>query len=138
MTQRKVTFEILHPEITFSTSRSSGPGGQNVNKVNSKVTLLFDIPNSQLLSDDEKTTLLHKLGNKLTNDGVLLVSSQEKRSQLQNKEEVILKFDKLISGAFVRKKARRSTKPTKQSVRKRIQSKKKDSEKKRMRQKPMD
>ena len=133
--QRSILAASLGNEIIFSASRSSGAGGQNVNKVNTKVTLKFDVKNSQYLSDEEKEILLKKLATRLTNDGVLLLSSQEKRSQLQNKEAVVLKLEKLIAKAFEKKKARKATKPSKGSVQNRITEKKQRSEKKQWRQK---
>jgi ribosome-associated protein len=136
MTQRSLNSELLHSEIHFTTSRSSGPGGQNVNKVNSKVTLKFDVANSAILSQDEKDILTHKLHSRMTVDGVLLLTSQDKRSQLDNKESVIAKFNILLKKAFEKKKARKSTKPSKSAVQKRIKSKKVQSEKKKWRQKP--
>jgi ribosome-associated protein len=136
MTDRKLTAEILNSEILFTSSRSSGPGGQNVNKVNSKVTLHFDLRNSRLLTDDERAMLMKKWEGKLTTEAVLLISAQDKRSQIQNKEEVIEKFNALLVKAFQKRKARKNTKPTKSSVQKRIQSKKKDGEKKKWRKRP--
>jgi ribosome-associated protein len=138
MTQRLLTAALLQPEMEFTTSRSSGPGGQNVNKVNSKVTLKFDIAHSAILTAEEKDLLLRKLSSRLTSDGVLLVSAQEKRSQLQNREEVVVKFEKLLAKAFEKKKSRKATRPTKTSVNKRIKSKKQHSEKKKWRQNPGD
>jgi len=133
--QRIILATTLGNEIIFSASRSSGAGGQNVNKVNTKVTLKFDVKNSQHLTEEEKEILLKKLSTRLTNDGVLILSSQEKRSQLQNKEAVILKFEKIIAKAFEKKKARRATKPSKGAVQERIKQKKQRSEKKQWRQK---
>jgi ribosome-associated protein len=135
--QRPVTSDLLISEITFSTSRSSGPGGQNVNKVNSKVTLKFDLENSAILTQEEKDLLRRKLATRLTTGGVLLLSSQEKRSQLQNKEEVLEKLSKLLSKAFEKKKVRKPTKPSKSAVKKRVEGKKRNSEKKQWRQKPL-
>lgn len=133
----KRTAATLGNEITFSTSRSSGPGGQNVNKVNSKVTLKFDVLQSQILTDDEKEVLKNKLASRLTNEGVLIMSSQDKRSQLENKENVIRKFDRVLAKAFEKRKARKATKPSKGAVQNRIKKKKEHSEKKKWRQKPM-
>jgi ribosome-associated protein len=135
-THRIITASLLGNEIAFTTSRSSGPGGQNVNKVNSKVTLKFDIAGSAVLSQEEKDILLKKMASRLTNEGVLILSAQDKRSQLQNKEEVIAKLETLIAKAFQKKKARKATKPSKTAVQKRIQNKKQHSEKKKWRQKP--
>lgn len=135
MTTRRVTASLLAPELKFSASRSSGPGGQNVNKVNSKITLKFDLLGSQLLTEDEKLLLSGKLTSRLSVYGVLVLTSQEKRSQLQNKEDVIVKFDKILAKAFEKKKARRATKPSKGSVQERIKNKKQRSEKKQWRQK---
>lgn len=125
---------FLH-ELTFTSSRSSGPGGQNVNKVNSKVTLTWDIPNSRILTEEQKVLLLKKLVPNLTNKGVLFLTAQDKRSQLQNKETVLIKLDKLLQKAFTPRKARKTTMPNKAALRKRIQEKKHKSEKKQMRKK---
>jgi ribosome-associated protein len=125
----------LLPEIKFTTSRSSGPGGQNVNKVNSKVTLRFSIAGSQVLTSEQKAFLLDKFKGKVTTDGELIISSQEKRSQPENKAAVIAKFEKLLTKVFERKKLRKKTKPSKAALEKRINTKKKQSEKKKWRQK---
>ncbi len=135
-TQRTITAALLGSELTFSTSRSSGPGGQNVNKVNTKVTVKLDIPNSLVLTDEEKAVLMQKLATRLTTEGVLLLTSQDKRSQLQNKEAVVLKLETILAKAFEKKKARKATKPGKGAVQNRIQKKKQLSEKKKWRQKP--
>ncbi|MBL7859022.1 MAG: aminoacyl-tRNA hydrolase [Cyclobacteriaceae bacterium] len=133
--KRIVSASLLEREFVFTTSRSSGPGGQNVNKVNTKVTLKFDIPNSALLTIEEKEILLNKLTASLTKDGVWLLTSQDKRSQLQNKEAVIQKLDNALTKAFTKKKVRKATKPSTGSVQKRITEKKNRSEKKQWRQK---
>lgn len=133
---RRITVGLAGSELEFTTSRSSGPGGQNVNKVNTKVTIRFDVPNSQLLTQEEKDIILSKLSSQLTKDGILVITSQDKRSQLDNKEEAKRKFEALINKAFVKKKPRKPTKPSKTSVRNRMKKKKEHSEKKKWRQKP--
>jgi ribosome-associated protein len=120
----------LGNELLFTSSRSSGPGGQNVNKVNSKVTLKFDVKRSIVLSDDQKEFLMRKLETKLTKDGVLVLTADDKRSQLQNKESVVLKLDALLRKAFTPRKARKATKPSKAAKQKRLKTKKLVSEKK--------
>ncbi len=123
----------LENEFVFQTSRSSGPGGQNVNKVNSRVELRFDIPNSDLLTDEQKEVLQKKLASKLTSEGILIVVSQESRSQLENKELSVQKFYKLISDALKPIKKRKPTRPTKSSEERRLQKKKLQGEKKEQR-----
>jgi len=124
----------LSAEFEFLTSRSSGPGGQNVNKVNSKVELRFDIPNSKILTDDQKEKLLIKLVTKVTGDGILIIASQRDRSQLSNKEDAIIKFYKLINSALKPVKKRKATQPTKSSIESRLTSKRIKSEIKQNRQ----
>lgn len=123
------------PELNFTTSRSSGPGGQNVNKVNTKVTLRFDIDSSELLSEEEKLILKEKLSNKVTKDNFLIINSESERSQLKNREEAVKKFHELLKHAFKVKKKRKPTKPSKAAEEKRLSEKKKHAEKKQMRQK---
>ena len=124
-------------EFTFNTSRSSGPGGQNVNKVNTKVELRFHVLNSNLLSDEEKQKLITKLVNRINSDGELLVVSQSERSQLKNKEEAIERFYELVAKALKPVKKRKPTRPTKASVEERIKQKKQKSEIKNLRKKPI-
>ncbi len=130
MEQQNIHTPDLSSEFVFKASRSSGPGGQNVNKVNSRVELRFDIVNSGLLTEEQKQVLLNKLKSRITADGILLVVSQEDRSQLKNKEQAILKFQKILERALRPVKKRRATNPTKASVEKRLQEKKKQGEKK--------
>ena len=131
----KISSEYLSGELTILTSKSGGPGGQHVNKTNTKVILKWDIANSVLVTEDEKMILLNKLSTYSTIDGVLLITAQNTRSQLQNKVEALRKLDLLIKKAFTKRKKRRSTKPTKSSVKKRLDSKKKLGEKKKLRRK---
>ncbi|MEQ9593237.1 MAG: alternative ribosome rescue aminoacyl-tRNA hydrolase ArfB [Cyclobacteriaceae bacterium] len=135
MSVSRPTIGQIEGEFKFSTSRSGGPGGQNVNKVNTKVTLKWDVAGSGSLSEAQRAILLKKLENNITSEGILTISSQEKRSQLQNKEVVLAKVDKLIAKAFTIKKKRKPTKPTKSSQKRRVDQKKKQAEKKEWRRK---
>jgi ribosome-associated protein len=118
------SIKTILTELTFTTSRSSGPGGQNVNKVNSKVTLQWNVSQSAVLTDEEKAIVQHKLASHITKEGVLQLTSQEARSQLQNKEGVVQKLEQLLTKAFTKKKARKPTKPSKAAKQKRIEQKK--------------
>jgi len=134
----KITAAMLENELVFSTSRSGGPGGQNVNKVNSKVTLQFDVRKSSVLSDEQKNIITQNLSSRMTREGVLLLTSQESRSQIRNKEVVMSKFEKLLATVFEKKKKRKPTRPSKGAVQARIRKKKVHGEKKRLRRKPRD
>ncbi|MDZ4716778.1 MAG: alternative ribosome rescue aminoacyl-tRNA hydrolase ArfB [Cytophagales bacterium] len=125
----------LHDELVFSTSRSGGPGGQHVNKVETKVTLKFDIVRSRALTPDEKDILLQRLATQLTKGNIIVLTAQGSRSQGENKVAVIDKFDRMLSRAFIKKKVRKATKPSKSSRKKRLTGKKLLAEKKKWRQK---
>ncbi|WP_299760162.1 alternative ribosome rescue aminoacyl-tRNA hydrolase ArfB [uncultured Pontibacter sp.] len=120
----------MEREMQFQASRSGGAGGQNVNKVNTKVELRFHVENSELLTEEEKALVQEKLGNRITNDGYLQVVCQTERSQLQNKELCVQRFYELLRQALTMQKKRSATKPTRSSVRRRLESKKKQAEKK--------
>jgi ribosome-associated protein len=122
--------EDLIKEVNYRTSRSGGSGGQHVNKVSTKVELLFDVNNSNLLTERKKTIVLEKLSNRISKEGILSLTCDETRSQLTNKEIAYERFSNLIKTALIPVKKRRKTKPSRSSVRKRLDNKKKHSEKK--------
>jgi ribosome-associated protein len=123
-------------ELQYKAVRSSGAGGQNVNKVSSKVVLSFDLKNSQALSDEEKLRLETKLSSRLTSDLVLILNCDEDRSQLKNKAIVTKRFLDIITAGLVIPKIRKATKIPKSVIRKRIKDKKNLSEIKKSRRKP--
>jgi ribosome-associated protein len=123
-------------ELSFKAVRSSGAGGQNVNKVSSKVVLTFDLKNSQALTDEEKLLVETKLSSRLTTDAVLILNCDEDRSQFRNKEIVIKRFLELIKNALFVPKERKPTRIPKSVIRKRIKDKKTVSEVKKNRRRP--
>lgn len=120
----------IKSEIKYRTSRSSGPGGQSVNKLSTQVELLFDIENSAVFSEEQKITILEKLKNRISKDGILTLKSDETRSQLKNKEIVLNRFLNLLEDALKPVKNRKPTKRSKSSVEKRLRNKKIQSDKK--------
>ncbi len=128
--------ELLHNELTFKASRSSGPGGQHVNKTSTRIELYWSLKDSLVFSEDQKIRLREKLHNRLTKEQILILSSGQTRSQLKNKEQVIKRFFELLEEALTPPKKRKKSKPTYASKVKRLQSKKQHSEKKASRKKP--
>ena len=132
----KLNKEQILRELQFKAVRSSGAGGQHVNKVSSKVELSFDLASSEGLSDPEKNRFRSKLKSRLTNEGVLVLQCDEARSQHRNKDLVVKRFFELLKKTLEVPKKRRPTKPTKSSVEKRLKTKKMAAEKKAVRKKP--
>lgn len=128
--------QTILSEVKYKAVRSSGAGGQNVNKVSSKVVLTFDLSNSQALSEEEKLLLETNLHNRLTADLVLILNCDEDRSQLKNKEIVTKRFLDIIKKGLHVPKERKPTKIPKSVIRKRIKDKKSVSEVKKNRRKP--
>jgi ribosome-associated protein len=128
--------EKIIAELQFKAVRSSGAGGQNVNKVSSKVVLTFDLKNSQGLSDEEKGLLENKLASRLTSEQILILNCDEDRSQLKNKAIVTKRFLNIIAAGLVIPKIRKATKVPKSVIKKRIKDKKSVSEIKSTRKKP--
>ncbi|MEO5906717.1 MAG: alternative ribosome rescue aminoacyl-tRNA hydrolase ArfB [Saprospiraceae bacterium] len=129
-------WEKILAELDFRTSRSSGAGGQHVNKTETKVEVLFEVSKSQGLTDDEKTLIQTRLAAAISDEGLLSVRSQKSRSQFSNKENAIEKLQAKLEKALIPEVKRRKTKPSKSSVEERLAEKKIQAEKKEARRKP--
>ncbi|MFC4816092.1 MULTISPECIES: alternative ribosome rescue aminoacyl-tRNA hydrolase ArfB [unclassified Flavobacterium] len=128
--------ETILSELQYKAVRSSGAGGQNVNKVSSKVILFFELLNSKGLTDEEKEWLLNKLSKKLNQENILLLTCEEDRSQLKNKEIVTKKLFELLEKTLLKPKTRKETKIPKSVKEKRLKEKKTNAEIKNSRRKP--
>jgi ribosome-associated protein len=120
-------------ELRFRYSRSSGPGGQNVNRVETRVTLLFDVGASPSLSDAQKRRVLDRLGTRINKDGVLRVVSQRHRTREANRRAAIERFETLLAQALRRKRVRRKTAVPKGAQKRRLENKRRRGELKRTR-----
>ena len=119
----KMNIQALHKELSFRNSRSSGSGGQHVNKVETRVELCFPLKDSQVLNDAQKTLLSLRLARRLTKDGRLLIFSQRFRSQLMNRKAAIAQFDELILKNLQPEKKRKKLKTPQAEKEKRLKSK---------------
>jgi ribosome-associated protein len=123
----------FYSEMIFSASRSSGAGGQHVNKVSSRIELRYSIVKSNWLTEEEKLLIQKKLNNRINSEGELIITAQDHRSQVKNKELAIDKFFHLLSMALKQPKKRLATRPSKASKIKRLESKRMHAQKKKLR-----
>jgi len=130
-------WEKILTELDFRTSRSSGAGGQHVNKTETKVEVLFDIKASAGLTEEEKEIIFLKLATSINDEGIIGISSQKSRSQFSNKENAIEKLKVRLEKALIPKTKRIRTKPSKAAIEERLAEKKRQAEKKESRKKPL-
>jgi ribosome-associated protein len=129
---------IPEEEVSFVTSRSGGPGGQNVNKLETRVTLRFDLAGSSGLSEEQKARLRERLATRITKDGVLQVTSQRHRTQGANREAAVERFAELLRDNLREEPPRRKTRPSRASRARRVDAKRRQGQRKQERRIPMD
>ena len=129
---------ISSSEIAYRTTRSSGPGGQHVNKAETQVELLYDVAHSPSLTEAQRQRILSQLKNLIDQDGVLHLTAQSERSQLRNREIVTVRFQEMLAAALRVPKKRRPTKPTAASQTRRVESKKRRGQIKQLRRQPFE
>ncbi len=117
-------------ELTYKTSRSSGAGGQNVNKVETSVTVMWKVEESQFFNEEEKKVIQSKLKNRINQEGTLQLTVSESRTQLKNKKAATEKILEIVNKSLIKPKPRKATKPSRSKIEKRIKQKKEHSEKK--------
>lgn len=125
--------EIPLTELEVSFTRSSGPGGQHVNKTSTRVEITFDLAHSPSLRDDDRAYLMERLRSKLDTEGRLHIAAQEYRSQLRNRQAAVDRLEAMLQQAILRPKKRKKSRPSKSAVERRLDSKKRESAKKRER-----
>jgi ribosome-associated protein len=135
----QITDELAIPdeEVTFATSRSGGPGGQNVNKLETRVTLRFDLAGSTALSEDQMARLRERLATRITRAGVLQVTSQKHRTQAANRDAAVERFAELVREALQEEVPRKKTRPSRAARQRRMEEKRRHSQRKRERSAPV-
>ena len=133
LTIEEIKDRIPENQLVFKASRSRGPGGQNVNKVSTRIEVRFDIAGSPYLNDSEKARVMSSLAGRINSSGELIVISQSERTQLMNKRKAVERFYKLLASALTVKEDRKPTKPTRASKNTRLDDKKKHSGLKKLR-----
>jgi ribosome-associated protein len=127
------TLSIPDEEVSFATSRSGGPGGQNVNKLETRVTVRFDLAGSTVLSEEQKARLRERLATRITRDGVLQVTSQRHRSQGANRDAAVERFAELLRESLREEPPRKKTRPSRAAKARRLDAKRRQSQRKRER-----